>query len=161
MNFQHNKDNSEPNKTHPKLFLHLQTKMADQQVVPLPYDQMTTAQSMALALTLKFSSALSICGSGYLVYNILHPDSRAQKLKSMYNRIILKLSILDLVGSVALFMSTWPVPKDTLHDSWIWGNIGIYFEILVYTVFCVKVKISQHCTHCTYFFHFNRFGTFV
>lgn len=134
--------------------------MADQQVVPLPYDQMTTAQSMALALTLKFSSALSICGSGYLVYNILHPDSRAQKLKSMYNRIILKLSILDLVGSVALFMSTWPVPKDTLHDSWIWGNIGIYFEILVYTVLC-KIKISQHCTHCTYFFHFNRFGTFV
>ena len=89
-----------------------------------PTWHMTHNQSIALAYCVKVSAFLSIAGSGIVCFQILAPERRNAMLKTMYNRIVLTISLMDIIGSLAVFMSTWPIPSDTLHDEWIYGNIG-------------------------------------
>ena len=43
---------------------------------------------------------------------------------SIYNRIMFTLSICNCFASVAFFVGTWAIPKDNVHNSSLWGNIG-------------------------------------
>ena len=88
------------------------------------WENLSHNQSIAIAICTKVSAFLSIVGSSIVTYQILASSKRKVMLKTMYNRIIVTLSVIDIIGSLALFMSTWPVPSNTVHDDWIWGNIG-------------------------------------
>ena len=98
-------------------------KMEEIKVKPT-WDDITEGQSIALSICCRVSALMSIVGSSIVLHQILAPSRREAMLKTMYNRMILTISTMDVIGSLALFMSTWPIPKDTIHDDWIWGNIG-------------------------------------
>jgi len=41
-----------------------------------------------------------------------------------YTNLLLGLSVADLITSIAYFLSTWPIPKDTIDTDYIWYNVG-------------------------------------
>jgi len=80
------------------------------------------------AVGTKITSFLSMIGSGYIIHNIIaHGPS---KLDNIYNRIMLGLSIFDMIGSFAQFLSTWPIPAGAFVDGGpdigdcYYGNVG-------------------------------------
>ena len=72
----------------------------------------------------RVTSSLSILGSVVIICQVLR--ERKQKLKVMYHRIILCMSICDFIGSTALFFGSWATPKD-VEEEWLWDNIGTQF----------------------------------
>ena len=78
---------------------------------------LTLSQQIALAIIPKITSALSILGSVYITQHIL----RSPKRRSLcYHRILLGMSIMDIISSSRNFMSTWILPKETGA----WGAVG-------------------------------------
>eukprot|EP00591_Stephanopyxis_turris_P004904 CAMPEP_0195510654 /NCGR_PEP_ID=MMETSP0794_2-20130614/3236_1 /TAXON_ID=515487 /ORGANISM="Stephanopyxis turris, Strain CCMP 815" /LENGTH=162 /DNA_ID=CAMNT_0040638121 /DNA_START=170 /DNA_END=655 /DNA_ORIENTATION=+ len=70
----------------------------------------TTEQLRHLANAPRFSSALSIMGSGWIIWEVLRNDQK----QSMINyRLLLGMSIYDIFQSLAYFMSSWAVPVGT------------------------------------------------
>ena len=129
--------------------------MEDEEIKIKPtWEHLSHNQSIALASCMKVSAFLSIAGSSIVIYQILAPHKREVMLKTMYHRIILTLSLMDIIGSLALFMSTWPIPKDTVHDDWIWGNVGnqITCDIQGYFVQSSVLSVSISTSFlCIYF----------
>merc|ERR1719276_326944 len=59
------------------------------------------------------SAFLSICGSGYIIWDILRNDPDQKKISGVYHRIMLALSLFDMTSSIALFLANWAQPSDT------------------------------------------------
>ena len=75
-------------------------------------------EQVALALCPKFSGALSIFGASWIIFEVL----RDRKKRGMvYHRLLLSISVIDALTSVAWFMSTWPIPSDV---DGLYANIG-------------------------------------
>mmetsp|Transcript_23111 Transcript_23111/g.54574 ORF Transcript_23111/g.54574 Transcript_23111/m.54574 type:complete len:568 (+) Transcript_23111:271-1974(+) len=125
--------------------------------VPVPMQK-------AKAILPKFSAFLSVCGSGFIVYDVLKSHFQVSPMKSWrkggegaltlqtgskfsnsfgsrrdndatsrrvvrknlnnsaYYRLMLTMSLSDLMTSMAWFCTTWPIPKD--DDSDVYGNVG-------------------------------------
>jgi len=67
-----------------------------------------SSESKILAIIPKIPAVLSIAGSIYIVQNVLrHKDKR----KSIYNRLMLGISISDILASHAYFLGTWLIPR--------------------------------------------------
>lgn len=77
-------------------------------------------QQAALAIIPKFSSSLSIIGSLLIIYEILFLDRR--KLLRVYHRMLLVMSIYDVLESSFNFQSSWPIPKGTEGVAFAVGN---------------------------------------
>jgi hypothetical protein len=75
-------------------------------------------QQIALALVPKFSAFLSVLGSSWIILEVLRDR---QKQAMVYHRLLLALSVLDVIISTAWFMSTWPVPSNVVG---LFGNMG-------------------------------------
>lgn len=71
------------------------------------------AHSKALAIAPKFTAILSICGSLGIVIKVLSNESRRKKTM---HRIVLGMSICDILASIWYFTGTWAIPAGTL--SW-------------------------------------------
>eukprot|EP00533_Pseudo-nitzschia_delicatissima_P007475 CAMPEP_0116084458 /NCGR_PEP_ID=MMETSP0327-20121206/3812_1 /TAXON_ID=44447 /ORGANISM="Pseudo-nitzschia delicatissima, Strain B596" /LENGTH=178 /DNA_ID=CAMNT_0003575403 /DNA_START=87 /DNA_END=619 /DNA_ORIENTATION=- len=71
------------------------------------------AHSKALAIAPKFTALLSICGSLGIVLKVLFNESRRKKTM---HRIVLGMSICDILASIWYFTGTWAIPAGTL--SW-------------------------------------------
>jgi len=67
-----------------------------------------TAQSKILAITPKIPALLSMAGSIYIVQNVLR---HKEKRRSIYNRLMLGISISDILASHSYFLGTWLVPR--------------------------------------------------
>ncbi|CAB9499651.1 expressed unknown protein [Seminavis robusta] len=73
-------------------------------------DASYSAQEVALALAPKFFAFLSICGSSYIITDVIQTR---QAFHSTHHRLLLGMSACNLVvSSLAFFMSTWPIPKE-------------------------------------------------
>ena len=84
-----------------------------------PFDgQPTQRQQIALALAPKFAASLSILGSSYIVRDCISASKRKQLV---YHRLMLGLCVCDILMSVGLFTSTWPMPSATPN---VWGASG-------------------------------------
>eukprot|EP00550_Attheya_septentrionalis_P002834 CAMPEP_0198293074 /NCGR_PEP_ID=MMETSP1449-20131203/15285_1 /TAXON_ID=420275 /ORGANISM="Attheya septentrionalis, Strain CCMP2084" /LENGTH=421 /DNA_ID=CAMNT_0043992513 /DNA_START=236 /DNA_END=1498 /DNA_ORIENTATION=+ len=70
----------------------------------------TPAQQKALAIAPKFTSFLSLCGNGFIIFSVL---SNKRKRERLYHRILLAVSVTDWVSTLARFFGTWPSPSDT------------------------------------------------
>jgi hypothetical protein len=70
------------------------------------------AQQKALAVVPKFTSTLSITCSIVLVSEVLS-DQRRGHGTSCIQRILLGMTIVDMLSSSAWFLSTWAVPKES------------------------------------------------
>ena len=77
-------------------------------------------QQIALALIPKFSSFLSLFGSGWIFIEVISQPN--QKLNRPYHRLLLAMSVYDILESVWNFGSTWPIPKGTPGIIWPMGT---------------------------------------
>ena len=66
------------------------------------------SQQVALALAPKITGFISVLGSFWILVEIA-----MDKLKrtNVYHRLLFGLSAVDLVSSLAFFLSTWPIPQ--------------------------------------------------
>lgn len=81
----------------------------------------TQQQQIVLAVMPKVSASLSILGSSYIVYDCIFRGQRHKREQTSYHRLLVGLSICDLLMSIGLFTSTWPMPADTPN---VWGAVG-------------------------------------
>ena len=89
--------------------------------IPLP-STTTEGQALALSITMKTVSCLSICASLCIIQRV---RSNNNLLSHIYHRIMLTLSIYDVLASSAMFFGTMPIPKDNnVHSEYFYGNIG-------------------------------------
>jgi predicted cation transporter len=97
----------------------------------------TDTQMRTLAIMPKFSSAIGIAGDLIIINEILVLD-RPNKLKKAVHRIVLAMSICDLISTAGLFLSTWPIPKEEEGLFYNVGNQGT----CVFQGFLVQFGIS-------------------
>lgn len=71
----------------------------------------SSTRSKVIAVAPKFSALLSICGSLGIVIKVLM--NKARRKKTMH-RIMLGMSICDILSSIWYFASTWPIPANTI-----------------------------------------------
>lgn len=68
-------------------------------------------QLKAVAIAPKIAAFPSILGSLFIIQHVLLSKKRRGRV---YHRILLLMSINDFIYSVKAFVSTWPIPEDTL-----------------------------------------------
>ena len=85
----------------------------------MPRYDFTEAQLKALTIVPKVTAMASFLGSMTIVIEIL--IKRKTRLERIYHRLMLAMSLLDVLSSLAYFMSTWPMPADTEN---VYGAVG-------------------------------------
>eukprot|EP00980_Cylindrotheca_fusiformis_P010687 scaffold2391_cov113-Cylindrotheca_fusiformis.AAC.4 len=76
-------------------------------------------QQVALALTPKISGFLSLCGSAWIVTEVLTEPS---KRSNVYHRLLGAMSLWDVVISMTMGASTWPISTADENVVWALGN---------------------------------------
>jgi hypothetical protein len=92
---------------------------------------------------------LSVLGSGWLIIEIVTTKS---KLYTVYNRLLLSLSIIDVFVSIAYMFSTIPSPKFSYEVIWAFGNIqtctaqGFFIQLGIIPPICkfIDNKFAQY-----------------
>jgi hypothetical protein len=78
------------------------------------------SQLKAAAIVPKVAAFPSILGSLFIIQHVLRSKKRRGRV---YHRILLLMSVNDLVYSFKAFISTWPQPRDT--PDWLsYGSVG-------------------------------------
>jgi len=77
----------------------------------------TIAQQQAVAIAPKFTAAASAISSSIMIFLILGRG----KEKNTYHRLVLGMSLSDLLASIAWFFTTWPIPRGTPD---VFGAVG-------------------------------------
>mmetsp|Transcript_37692 Transcript_37692/g.91549 ORF Transcript_37692/g.91549 Transcript_37692/m.91549 type:complete len:605 (-) Transcript_37692:289-2103(-) len=80
---------------------------------------MTNEEEVALAIVPKVSSVFSLLGS---VWIIIEVATERTKRGVPYHRLLLAMSVYDVLESVWNFGSTWPIPKGSPQVIWAIGN---------------------------------------
>ena len=75
----------------------------------------TAEQSKILSIIPHFTGAFSFIGSSSIIIMILR--DRRKKLSKPYYRLLFAMCVFDIFASVALGLSTWPIPE---------GSPGVY-----------------------------------
>lgn len=70
----------------------------------------TEREKIALSIAPHISSVFSVIGSSFVVYEVVRDRTKRKKI---YHRLLLVFSSFDCITSVALGLSTWPIPKGT------------------------------------------------
>mmetsp|Transcript_53216 Transcript_53216/g.79028 ORF Transcript_53216/g.79028 Transcript_53216/m.79028 type:complete len:389 (+) Transcript_53216:78-1244(+) len=78
----------------------------------IPY---TLAQRKKLVITPKISAVLSLISSAFIVKKVWNDHSN--KRSNVVGRVLLCMSLSDIVSSFAWFLSSWPAPKGTFPFS--------------------------------------------
>ncbi|CAJ1954860.1 unnamed protein product [Cylindrotheca closterium] len=84
--------------------------------MPLSYQQ-----EVALAVVPKVSSVFSLFGSIWIIVEVA---TEKTKRGVPYHRLLLAMSVYDVLESVWNFLSTWPIPKGSPDVIWNFGNTG-------------------------------------
>jgi hypothetical protein len=71
----------------------------------------SSTKSKVIAIAPKFTALLSIFGSLGIVIKVLMNETRRKK---PMHRIMLGMSICDILCSIWYFASTWPIPGNTI-----------------------------------------------
>ncbi|GKY92002.1 hypothetical protein MPSEU_000171800 [Mayamaea pseudoterrestris] len=88
----------------------------------------TLAQLIAIAMTPRVTGVFSMLGSGYIVHDCwrqLRTTVRGRggivSTAHTYQRLMIGLSVSDMIMTFGFVLSTLPIPRDTPY---IWGNVG-------------------------------------
>lgn len=76
-------------------------------------------QRIALAIIPKFSSVFSLFGSIWIIVEVATEKTKRQV---PYHRLLLAMSVYDVLESIWNFFSTWPIPEGSPHVIWAYGN---------------------------------------
>lgn len=80
---------------------------------------LSLSEQKALAIIPHITGGLSLFGSSSILYDIW--SNRRLKLQRPYYRILLGMCVIDMITSISLGLSTWPVPRDEVG---VYGNVG-------------------------------------
>jgi hypothetical protein len=69
-----------------------------------------TTQSKVLGLMVKCTAIPSILGSSYIAFEVLRNKRKRAKT---YHRLLLAMSISDIMSSSTIFVGSWGIPKGT------------------------------------------------
>jgi len=75
----------------------------------------------ALALLPKVTGAISMTFSSMILFTIAKKVVRHKRKISVYDRLVMGMSVADWLASVGMFLSTWPIPRET-GVLWAVGN---------------------------------------
>lgn len=67
------------------------------------------AQEKAIAIVPKFTSLLSMFGSGFIIMKVIKKPRNQQ---TTYHRLLFGMSLCDLLASTCFFFTTWPIPRE-------------------------------------------------
>lgn len=73
-----------------------------------------TAKEKAIAIAPKFTSLMSMMGSGFIILHQIHTQrssSGARKTNTQH-RLLVGMSTCDLLVSFWFFLTTWPIPEE-------------------------------------------------
>ena len=79
----------------------------------------TAEQSKILSIIPHVTGAFSFVGSSSIIIMILR--DRRKKLVKPYYRLLFAMCIFDIFASIALGLSTWPIPAGTTG---VWDPVG-------------------------------------
>jgi hypothetical protein len=79
------------------------------------------AQLMASALCPKFTAMASVVGSSLIIRDVIQIRNKKFSALSTRHRILVGMSVCDILSSLALFMTSWPVPEEIPMAVW---NVG-------------------------------------
>lgn len=122
-----------------------------------PYDQKKFNATIP-----RIPCVLSMIGSGYIIFHVI----KERKWTAMYNRLILGLSVTDMIGSFSQFFTTWPIPADSVVDGGpsishcYYGNVGNLTACEVQGFFIHSFTIAvpiYNAMLCVYFLLFIRY----
>ena len=73
-------------------------------------------QTLVLEYIVYASTPWSVAGSALIIWVILHEGSSSLR-RSVYHRLMLGMSVLDLSNSFGLLVfGPWAMPRDTIYD---------------------------------------------
>mmetsp|Transcript_22506 Transcript_22506/g.55690 ORF Transcript_22506/g.55690 Transcript_22506/m.55690 type:complete len:462 (-) Transcript_22506:89-1474(-) len=116
-----------------------------------------TTESIALAVAPKVPALLSLAGSIYIVWSVL---SAREKRGSIYHRLMLGLSVSDILSSHIYFLGTWLIPRGSSGP---FGDVYMAFgtfETCQYSGFFNQLAIASPLYNVSlsiyYFLHIQR-----
>ena len=79
-----------------------------------------------MVILTRIMGILSFMGSLYVVIGLTWKRSkRIKNMKSTFNRLLLILSIFDMISSIAFFFANWPIPASPPNDGMYDGQVYI------------------------------------
>ena len=100
-----------------------------------------------LAIAPKVCGSLSMVSSCYVVQDILKsPGKRSQ---STYHRVMLGLSIIDILYSVSNILSTWPIPSG--YHLYAAGNVRTCDAVGFFHTLMIFATPVYYCSLTTYY----------
>lgn len=79
-------------------------------------------QEIAISVASVVSGSLSVVGSSMIIWHSLRSKSKSSAHTSSYGRILLALSLSDIISSTAFILSPFLLPQDTSQRVWATGN---------------------------------------
>lgn len=93
-------------------------------VPEIPEQQWSFTQKATIAILPKIASSLSIFGSSYIIHQSLSSITKQTDIvKRIRYRLLIMLSVCDLISSFGYFVSTWAIPKEMGQDFVVF-NVG-------------------------------------
>eukprot|EP00934_Nitzschia_sp_Nitz4_P008305 Nitzschia sp. Nitz4//scaffold215_size37433//16057//17935//NITZ4_007751-RA/size37433-processed-gene-0.18-mRNA-1//-1//CDS//3329542151//8295//frame0 len=109
------------------------------------------SQQVALALAPKFSSLLSFIGSTCIIIEIVSDRHVSKpKWRNPYHRLMLGMSIYDVLESIFNFLSTWLIPKGTKDIAWAIGNEATCTTQGFFLMLGIAIPIYNACLSLYY-----------
>ena len=122
-------------------------------------------QLQTISIVPHFTAGLSLVGSSTLVgYLCLYDTNQhGEILDSTHKRLMLGLSIFDILGSIGFFLSTWPIDKDTVYaetgekrNEYVFGNdqtcqIQGFLIQLAISAALYNVMVALNCLMVTHY----------
>lgn len=78
-----------------------------------------TERHVAMSVVPHFTGLLSLIGSAWIVWDIMKKPKRS---RGVYERLLMGLAISDMIASLGMALSTWPVPEYQAQKTW--GAVG-------------------------------------
>lgn len=100
---------------------------------PETFSKLSTSQQIILAILPIPSSILSIIGSTVIIY--IARKSREAKGWNPYHRLLLGMSVCDIIFSITLGLNIFLLPRETSQRIWVMGNhatcsaMGFFIQI--------------------------------
>ena len=109
-------------------------------MLPLEFD---SSQEKFLGILPMISGFLSLLGSGWIIVEVLTTKA---KLYTVYNRLLLAMSIVDVMASIGYMFSTIPIPKGSYEVVWAFGTVqtctaqGFFVQLGLVPAICKSQK---------------------
>lgn len=108
----------------------------------------TEAQQRAIAIAPKFTSVLSVFGSGYIINEVIFRKRRGQS--ASFYRILLGMSLADLISSATFFFTTWPIPVGSPGVVGARGNMGTCIAQGFFSQLSIATAVYNACLSVYY-----------